>query len=277
VISQRRVQVGELATRCLGVDGPGSDHPVLFVHGVPTSADDWVPFLNLLDGKRRCLAPDQIGFGASDRVPGLTHTIDALADFIEGFMDADGAERFDIVTHDWGGTALIAAARRPERIGRVVVINDVPFSAGYRWHWVAQIWRRRPAGEIFNATANKLMIGLSMRQAVFAPGAAAELADQAWPYFNSGTKRAILELYRDADPEKLGEFGPALKKLTGPSLVIWGDRDPYLPPRFGDSYGEVLDAKVEHLPQVGHWPWLDRPELVGRVAEFLGGGVPATG
>ena len=217
---------------------------MLFVHGVPSSANDWVPFLNLLEGKRRCLAPDQVGFGASDRVPGLTHTIDALADFVEALMDADGAERFDLVTHDWGSTALVAASRRPERIGRVVVMNDVPFDADYVWHWVAQIWRRRPAGEIFNATANKLAVTLSLRQAVSSMSVAVKLADEVWPYFDAGMQRAILELYRDADPEKLGCLPtgdrPAARALA---LVIWGDDDPYLPPRCGDSYGEVLDAR----------------------------------
>lgn len=277
MISQRRVEAGGISTRCLEVDGPHPEHPVLLVHGVPSSANDWVPFLNELEGKRRCIAPDQVGFGASDRVPELRHTMEALADYLEALMDADGAEGFDLITHDWGCIGLIAGARRPERIGRVVAMNAVPFDATYRWHATAQIWRRRPAGEIFNATANKPAMRLGLRLAVSSASIASKLADDVWPYFDGGTKRAILELYRDADPEKLDTYRPALNRLEGPSLVLWGDGDPYISPRFADSYGEVLDAEVEHLPQVGHWPWLDRPELVGRVAEFLGAGVPATG
>jgi pimeloyl-ACP methyl ester carboxylesterase len=40
---------------------------------------------------------------------------------------------------------LIGAQRRPELIERLVVINSVPLLPGYRWHWIAQLWRRRPS------------------------------------------------------------------------------------------------------------------------------------
>lgn len=255
--------------RYLEVEGPESGNPVLFVHGVPSSCEDWIPFLEALDGKRRCLAPDQIGLGASERAPSLTHTIDALTDHIERFLDATGSERFDVVAHDWGATGLLAAARRPDRVGRVVAVNTVPLDASYRWHWVARLWRRRGVGEFVNATTTRWSTRQLLRPAVLNTSARATLADQISQHLDGDTKRTILELYRDADPSKLGERGQALPRLEGPALVVWGDRDPYIASRFADRYGEVLDGRVEHLPQAGHWPWLDRPELVGRVADFF--------
>ena len=52
---------------------------------------------------------------------------------------------------------------------------------------------------------------------------------------------------------------------------MWGDRDPYLPPSFADAYAGALggEAEVLHLPDAGHWPWLDRPDAVDRIAAFL--------
>jgi pimeloyl-ACP methyl ester carboxylesterase len=54
--------------------------------------------------------------------------------------------------------------------------------------------------------------------------------------------------------------------------VVWGDRDPYIPASFADAYAAALGgpAEVLHLPDAGHWPWLDRPDVVGTVADFLG-------
>jgi len=47
-------------------------------------------------------------------------------------------------------------------------------------------------------------------------------------------------------------------------------RDPYIPGRFAGEYARALpDAQLLELPDAGHWPWLDRPDLIGRVAEFL--------
>ena len=68
----------------------------------------------------------------------------------------------------------------------------------------------------------------------------------------------------------LAAAGTDLGRIAAPALVLWGDHDPYVPARFGDDYAEALgNATVEHLPDAGHWPWFDRPDMIDRVAEFL--------
>ncbi len=270
MISERRVETELASTRYLEVDGPDAKRPVLFLHGNPSSADGWIAFLNALEGSRRCIAPDQIGFGESDRIPGFKHTMDSMASYLLDVLDTLEIERFDLVVHDWGAIGLIAAMQRPQQIGRIVVINTVPLFADYRWHWVARyFWRRRFLGELFNATTSRSAVELVMRRATPTHEAIPGVVDEFWPYFDTGMKRAILELYRDAEPAKLGELGRNLGKLGGPSLVLWGDADPYIEPRFGDSFGQALGAKVEHLADAGHWPWIDRPDAIERIAGFL--------
>ncbi len=58
-----------------------------------------------------------------------------------------------------------------------------------------------------------------------------------------------------------------------PALVLWGQRDPYIPARFGADYAQALgNAELEEYPDAGHWAWLDRPDIVDRVASFLSAG-----
>ena len=58
-----------------------------------------------------------------------------------------------------------------------------------------------------------------------------------------------------------------------PGLVVWGMRDPYIPARFAREYAQALgDAELLELADAGHWPWLDRPEVIDRVVDFLGAG-----
>ena len=52
---------------------------------------------------------------------------------------------------------------------------------------------------------------------------------------------------------------------------MWGDRDPYLPLEFGRAYADVLRGELDLVERAGHWPWMERPELIERVAEFLAG------
>jgi len=271
VSAERETSVAGIGTRYWEAEGSGPEHPVVFVHGNPTSADDWLPFMDRLEGRRRCLAPDLVGWGKSERPPDFRYTMDGLAWFVERFVDDLALERFDMVVHDWGALGLVAAARRPERVGRIAIVNAVPLSSEYRWHWVGRMWRRRAVGELVLATISRFGTTQLLRQVTTSPRARNEAADAIHRYLDRGTKRAILQLYRDADPARLGERGRALSELHCPALVVWGDRDRYIAPRFGDWYGQALggETRVEHLADAGHWAWLDRPDVVDLVCEFL--------
>jgi pimeloyl-ACP methyl ester carboxylesterase len=271
MIAERRVEVPGGGTRVLEVDGERADHPVLLFHGNPSDAGDWRPFLERLEGKRRAIAPDLIGWGKSDRPPSFHWTMDGIAGWIGELIDVLGVAKFDLVAHDWGSVALITATGRPEAVDRIALMNVVPLVPEYRWHWVARLWRRRGVGELLNATTSRFGTRQMLRQAVMRDEARAPLADQIHEHFDSGTKHAILELYRDADPEKFVEIAPKLSLLKRPALVVWGDADPYIGGEFGDRIAAALGgaSRVEHLADAGHWPWLDRPEVVDTVCDFL--------
>ena len=92
-------------------------------------------------------------------------------------------------------------------------------------------------------------------------------------HFDHGTQRAILRLYRSSPSDVLARAGERLGALEKPALVVWGQRDPYIPARFGAAYAAALPkAELYALADAGHWPWLDRPEVVDRVTSFLAGG-----
>jgi pimeloyl-ACP methyl ester carboxylesterase len=91
-----------------------------------------------------------------------------------------------------------------------------------------------------------------------------------WDHLDRGTFDAILRLYRSAGPERLEAAGRRLGEIEAPALVVWALRDRYIPPRFGQEYADRLpNAELLELPQAGHWPWIDAPEVVDRVIRFL--------
>jgi pimeloyl-ACP methyl ester carboxylesterase len=241
--------------------------PTLWVHGVPTSSDDWIPFLQLAGG----IAPDLPGFGRSSKRGDLAYDIDWYCEWLDAFIEKLGVERVRLCVHDWGGLALAWAARRPERIERIVVIDSVPLLPGYKWHRLARAWRTPFVGEMVMGMTFKWSLRLISRESNATPGPLPkELIDAAHSHFDQGTQRAILRLYRSAPPEVLAEKGRSLGLLDCPSLVIWGEQDPYIPANFADSYAAALgDATAERIDGAGHWPWLDRPELVERIGSFL--------
>jgi pimeloyl-ACP methyl ester carboxylesterase len=252
-VLERRDRIGELEIHWR----QAGDATLLYVHGVPTASFDWIPFLERSGG----VAPDLPGFGASAKPAEFDYSIDGYATFLETFVDTLELERLSLVAHDWGAVGLALAQRRPELVQRLVLFSCVPFLPGYRWHRVARAWRRPLVGE--------LIMGLSTRWA-FRRELPAELADQAWSQFDHGTQRAILRLYRSADPGVLERAGERLDRVRCPALVLWPTADPYIPAAFGQAYADALGGPAElELVDGGHWTWLDQPRLVERAVSFV--------
>jgi pimeloyl-ACP methyl ester carboxylesterase len=241
--------------------------PVLYLHGVPSSSDEWLPFLQRTGG----LAPDLPGFGRSGKPGYLNYTIDEYAAFLERFLDLVGVERVRMVVHDWGAVGLAFAQAHPERVERLVVTNAVPFLPGYRWHRTARIWRTPLLGELAMGATTRWAFKQATRESNVTPGPLPkEWRESVMSHFDEGTHRAILRLYRSAPGETLAKAGEQLGSLAMPALVVWGTRDPYIPACFGRAYAEALpDARLVELPDAGHWWWFDRPDAIDEVAGFL--------
>lgn len=234
---------------------------------MPTSSDDWLAFLEQSGG----LAVDLPGFGRSGKPGSLSYTIDEYDSFIERFLALAQAPRVSLVMHDWGAVGLAFAQRRPDLVARLVLINAVPFLPGYRWHRTARIWRTPLLGELAMGALTRPVLRLLSRGSNATPGPMPDSwLDSVLEHLDQGTQRAILRLYRSSPPEVLARAGERLERLHMPALVVWGTKDPYLPARFGRDYAQALtDAELVELPDAGHWPWLDRPDLIEHVVAFL--------
>jgi pimeloyl-ACP methyl ester carboxylesterase len=237
--------------------------PALYLHGVPTSSEDFIELLERGGG----IAPDLIGFGRSGKGGHLNYTIEALADAVEPLL-ADGAK---LVGHDWGAlVAVELAARRPDRISRLVLCNPVPLVEGFEWPRVARIWRRPGVGELAMGAINRWLLGRGLRAGTARPEiwTAARVAS-VWGQFDQGTQRAILRLHRRTDPRWLEAARERVAPLQAPALIVWGERDPWYPAGLAERVAAILPrATVERIPDAGHWPWLEQPAAAERILEF---------
>jgi pimeloyl-ACP methyl ester carboxylesterase len=245
---------------------PGEGLPTLYVHGVPNSSLMWLAFLARTGG----IALDLPGFGDSVKAGTFPYSIAGYDGYLERFLDWRGVERVNLVMHDWGAVALAFAQRAPERVASIVLINPLALFDGYAWHRVARVWRTRVLGELAMGSLTPRLLRRALRGANAAP---IPERDQREMYANLdfGTQRAILRLYRSVKAGTLASAGSRLGELDAPALIVWGELDPYIPARAGVQYAEVLggECELEALADAGHWPWLDRPDVIETVARFL--------
>ncbi len=237
---------------------------VVFVHGNPGSSEDWRDLLSQVGTFARAIAPDMPGYGQADKPKDFDYTIDGYARQLDGILNHLGVRRAHLVLHDFGGPwGLTWAAQHQPRLASVSLIN-IGILPGYRWHYLARIWRTPVLGELFFATTTRAAFGLSLKH-----GNPRDLpktmVDRMYHDLDWGTKRAVLRLYRATDnPGQMAEaLGDLFRQLDVPALVIWGAADPYVPVRYGERQREFFPrARIVILEQSGHWPFADDPQAV---------------
>jgi len=260
-----------------GVRGPlligGHETPgeaVVFVHGNPGAGRDWEPLLTRVAEFAAVVAPDMPGFGGADKRPDQDYTVGGYAAYLGGVIDQLGIERVHLVAHDFGGPfALTWAAANGDRVASITLINTgVPIN--YRWHRMARLWRLPIVGELVQKVSTPGLARWLLRHDN--PGlpldGVGQVADHLMP---RGTKRAVLRLYRSTNTKELEALAAPLRRRDPDTLVVWGDRDVYLPVDQAQRQRSAFPrARVEILPGVGHWAWLEQPERVTElVVPFL--------
>ena len=237
----------------------GAGPPVLLLHGNPDTAEVWSPVIDRLRHRHRCLAPDLPGFGGSALPRDFEASLDGMARFVAGVVEAavPVPGPLDLVAHDLGGPFGLAwAVRNPDRVRRIAVINTVFFS-DYRWHFWGRVWRTPLLGELAMALLNRPGFEAELRRN---SGLSREQIRAIYARITPRMKRAVLRLYRALDPGAFRGWEDELIALTAaraPTLVLWGDRDPYVPARFAERFGA---REVHHLADCGHWPQLEDPD-----------------
>ena len=236
----------------------GQGIPTLFLHGFPDSADMWEPIIAKLPASLHTFAIDLPGFGRSTLPNHFDVSLDNLARFVDETMTALGiTQPLNLVVHDFGGTFGLAwAAQYPEKVRRLVISN-VAFSVDYQWHFFAKLYRTPLVGEMLMYGMNYAGFRMGLK------GGGAKLSDahirHTYDGFSKSARQMGLKLYRATNPKDFPGWEEKLRQTIQqrPTLVIWGDRDPFVKPAYAESFGA---QEIIHLPESGHWPPVEEPE-----------------
>lgn len=265
-------------------EGPVDAQPVVMVHGNPTWSFYYREVIRGLSDRHRCLAPDHVGMGLSDRPTDAeyAYTLKSRVDDLGEWLDALEPERpVDLVVHDWGGAiGLSWAAAHPERVRRIVVLNtwaftipddaDLPRSLAFA---------RTPVGALLIKGFNAFS-GLAVRMATEKKLAPAVARGLVAPYKGSPHRRlATLRFVQDiplkeSDPawRILAETEQKLPRLADkPILFGWGARDFVFNDRVLEKWREIFpEARVDYIEDAGHYVLEDAADrLVPEIRTFL--------
>jgi len=276
-----------IATRTLSANGltftadcaGEGDSVALLLHGFPESRASWraqLPALAELGW--RAVAPDLRGYGDSARPKGnAAYRIERLAEDVAALFGALGARRRILIAHDWGGVIAWQAALTGQPLDGLVILN-APHPARFRQ--VLRTWdqRRRswyiaffllpllPEWLLTRDEGGALVRDLK-RQCPRMPDDALEALRRN--LLAPGAATAMLAYYR-ANALRQNRAAPGAAIVECPTLLLWGEDDPYLSPALAESNGRfVRDLTVRRLPGASHWAQQDAPAEVNRlIAEW---------
>ncbi len=279
---ERLVDAGEVT---LNVTEMGSGPLVLLLHGFPDCGYTWRHQLPALAAAGfHAVAPDLRGYGESSKPKGVSaYSTRELAKDIAGLVTALGAERADIVAHDWGGgAAWTFAMLYPQRLRRLAILNaphPVTFQRHLRtlqqlkrsWYMFAfQLPVMPEAGLARNDFASLRQV---FRTACVRPGAFsdADIERHVAALRPPGALTAALNYYRAAFRD-VGSRASLARRVDHPVRVLWGDQDRFLGTELADPGSDwVPHSTIRHVPEAGHWIQHDVPELVNdELVSFFG-------
>lgn len=264
----------------------GSGPPVVMVHGNPSWSFLFRDLVLALRTTHRCIVVDHIGCGLSDK-PGderYDYTLARRAEDLEALLDHLGLTRdVTMLLHDWGGMiGGVVAARRPERISRLVLMNTAAFlKPGPK-----KVPLRLRMAHIRNPLSEFLVRGFNL----FAWGATFMTTVRRMPrdvragflapYDSWANRIATLRFVQDAPLEPHVRSYPLTQWLdehlhvlaNRPTLICWGLRDWVFDQLFLDEWQRRFpQAQVHTFAEAGHYLLEDAgPQIAPLVREFLG-------
>ena len=252
--------------------------PVVLLHGIGRSLEDWSAQHEQLSAEHRVIAVDMPGFGLSQRHPEST-TLGSLSDGIWATLTALGETRpVHLMGNSLGGAvSMQMVVDDPDRVSTLTLVNSAGFGKevtfALRMLAVPGMGRQMLA-RIDRRTAPRLERTLFAERAMVTPeriAMAIKIAHQ--PDFAAvyleiaralGGFRGIAAGWRSA-------LLPRVARLGKPTLLVWGDRDHILPVSHLAAARAAFPSAEWHLfERTGHMPQIERPaEFAGLVRPLL--------
>ena len=262
----------------------GQGDVVLMLHGNPTWSFFFRNLVLGLRGAHRVIAPDQIGCGLSDKPDeqAYDYTLSRRVDDLAALIDQLGVRgRITLLLHDWGGMIGMAyAAKYPEKIGRLVLLNTAAFPLPKGKRLPRSLWlcRETPLGELIIRDTG-LFTSILARWAVCKPMAQRVREAYLWPYRLPEERTALLRFVQDiplrpGDPsyDLVADVAAKLPRFNDlPILILWGEKDFVFDHHFLREWQRLLPAaEVHRFPDAGHYVLEDAgAEILPLVEDFF--------
>jgi pimeloyl-ACP methyl ester carboxylesterase len=250
------------------VNQAGQGAPLLFLHW--EFGPRWSAFHDRLAEQWRVIAPSHPGFGNSIRGDQLHDIHDLIYSYLD-FLDESALSGLPLVGHGLGGMiAAELAAVQPERFSHLVLL--APFGL-----WLPDA----PTLDLFAASPPELSAALYADQTSPAAVAASRMPTEQAALIEQALERAKSQAgaARYLWPIPNRGLSKRLHRVRAPTLIVWGERDGVISPRYGEAFRDrIAGARLELVPEAAHQLVDEQPDrLAALTVDFVSGAQSRSG
>ena len=264
----------------------GEGPVVVMLHGNPSWSYLYRDLVTALRQGYRCIVPDHMGCGNSDKPQHYRYRLDQHIANLEYLLDTLGIDRCHLIVHDWGGAIGMGwAVRRPGQVERIVVFNTAAFRSS-RIPWRIAVCRWPVLGPLLVRGMNGFARA-AVHMAVTKPMRPEIAAGFLAPY---GDWASRIALYRFVADIPMQPSHPSYATLAGiesslahlqhcPMLICWGGRDFCFNEQFFREWCRRFPkAETHYFAEAGHYLLEDTLEaMLPYLVRFLAMEVGAAG
>lgn len=267
-VEPRTLDAGGIETSYLEA---GAGEPVLMLHGSGPGVSalaNWQHNIPALARQFHVLAPDIVGFGATERPRDIVYSLRTWTDQVWAFLDAYGIDKTAIVGNSLGGRiALQMATDRPDRITKMVLMGT-PGVGMTPTEGLAALRAYKPSHEAMrDLLRNYFAVDPAMiTDELVEIRYQASIADGAYEAY-----RAMFFDPRHAGSE-LGITDTEVRAIATPTLLVHGREDKVVPVQVSVTMlGLLRNADLHVFSACGHWTQIERAEeFSALVSDYLG-------
>ena len=248
---------------------------ILLLHGVPENLHTWYDIVPELSKSYHVIAIDWPGFGGSEAFGDMDlHNPRSFANVGMDFLDTLQIDEAHIMATDIGlSPALIMGLENPSRIGRIVVMDGIPFPTSEYSSWEVRSFARKNSIRAkalikwFPKISAKIAYNKGFYKGSNIPR---EVLDEFLKDgYNKTTQQAFLSYFQNNAPGQT-YLQNRIHEIQQPVLVVWGRHDRFINVKLGELLTEKLpNARLDIIEDAGHFVHMDKPEKLLKVTNMF--------
>jgi pimeloyl-ACP methyl ester carboxylesterase len=247
--------------------GEKSNPTLVMIHGFGGDKDNWTRMAPYFYKNYHIIIPDLPGFGESSKDPDQKYSLTEQTIRLKKFHDSLNLGKMIFVGNSMGGALSIRyTLDYPDDVHSLILIDSAGVKSPIKSELALQLEKGNNPLLVQDKDDFDRLMGFIFVKKPYVPG----IIKSYFAERSVASKPMNEKIFKDLYEDKFS-IEPQLKKISSPTLILWGDQDRVIHPSSADLFEKnIKGSKKVIMKECGHSPQIERPEETAEIIiEFL--------